>query len=52
MSAFHLTLLGLTQSMNLNAFLRSSHATQCQSVKMRSISFYLAGMGGYDHVAC
>lgn len=32
MSAFHLTCLGLTQDMNLNAFLRSSDAVQCQSV--------------------
>ena len=32
MSAFHLVLLGLTQDMNLNAFLRPSYATQYHSV--------------------
>lgn len=47
MSAFHLTLLGLTQGVSLDAFLRASDA----SPWMRSIFFDHTIMDGSDHVA-
>ena len=45
MSAFHFLLLGLTQDMNLNAFLRPSDAAQCPSVNgERFLLFHYYGL--------